>query len=96
MLAVCNGFFVNANDDDDDTTTALFPNPARSEVTVQAKGITHVRMFNLMGQTVREIKVNNPVNAIDMDTGNLERGVYLVEITTLNEVVVERLILATY
>ena len=84
------------DDDDDDTTTALFPNPARSEVTVQAKGITHVRMFNLMGQTVREIKVNNPVNAIDMDTGNLERGVYLVEITTLNEVVVERLILATY
>ncbi|MBP5797932.1 MAG: T9SS type A sorting domain-containing protein [Bacteroidales bacterium] len=84
------------DDDDDDTTTALFPNPARSEVTVQAKGITHVRMFNLMGQTVREIKVNNPVNAIDMDTGNLERGVYLVEITTLNEVVVERLVLATY
>ena len=84
------------DDDDDDTTTALFPNPARSVVTVQAKGITHVRMFNLMGQTVREIKVNNPLNAIDMDTGNLERGVYLVEITTLNEVVVERLILATY
>ena len=81
--------------DDDETPTALFPNPARTQVTVQAEGLTQVKLFNLLGQLMREIHVNT-TNSVDIDTGKLERGVYMVEITTVNEVIVKYLILATY
>ena len=81
--------------DEEETPTALFPNPARSEVTVQAEGMTQVRIINLLGQVMKEVQVN-AANSIVINTEKMERGVYLVEITTINEVVIKQLVLAKH
>ncbi len=77
---------------DEETEVSLFPNPSRSEVKVQAQGLIHVKLFNTTGQIVRDIPVNS-TDLIVIDTEKLVRGVYLVEITTINEVVLKRMII---
>ena len=79
--------------EDVETPISLFPNPARSKVTVQADGLIHVRMFSILGQLVKEVGTK-AVHSVDIDIENLKRGVYMVEITTINEVVIKRLILS--
>ena len=77
---------------EEDKEVMLFPNPAWSNVTVTAPDLLHVAMINLVGQKVRDVSVNAS-DMVVIDTENLIRGVYLVEITTVNEVYYKRLML---
>ena len=64
----------------EETTTQLasiYPNPAQSQVTLEGDNLNSVAIYNVAGQLVRIVKLNNMVNNIDM---NVESGVYFFSI----------------
>ena len=77
---------------EEEVETSLFPNPTRSNVTVKASDLIHVAVINSTGQKVRDVSVTAS-DSVFIDTENLVPGVYLVEITTVNEVSYKQLIL---
>jgi hypothetical protein len=83
---------IKATEYTEETEIALFPNPVKSEVTVQAPGMIHIRMYDSMGQKVMDIPLHKDTAVINME--KMARGVYMVEITTINDVIVKKLILS--
>ena len=55
----------------------IYPNPATTSVTLKGENLSHVAIYNVAGQLVRVVKLNNVVNTIDM---NVESGVYFFSI----------------
>ena len=56
---------------------SIYPNPAKSQVTLEGDNLNSVAIYNVAGQLVRIVKLNNMVNNIDM---NVESGVYFFSI----------------
>lgn len=56
---------------------SIYPNPASSQVTLEGENLNSVAIYNVAGQLVRIVKLNNMVNTIDM---NVEAGVYFFSI----------------
>ncbi|MBQ6307132.1 MAG: T9SS type A sorting domain-containing protein [Bacteroidales bacterium] len=56
---------------------SIYPNPATSQVTLEGENLNSVAIYNVAGQLVRVVKLNNMVNNIDM---NVEAGVYFFSI----------------
>ena len=74
-------------------TANVFPNPARSEVTVQVTDITHVRIINAFGQVAYDNSFEGE-EAVTLNVDDLPQGVYVVEVTTKQGKVVRRLVIA--
>ena len=55
----------------------VYPNPAISQVTLKGENLNSVAIYNVSGQLVRVVKLDNMVNNIDM---NVEAGVYFFSI----------------
>ena len=55
----------------------VYPNPATTSVTLKGENLSHVAIYNVAGQLVRVVKLNDVVNTIDM---NVEAGVYFFSI----------------
>lgn len=75
------------------SAASVFPNPARSEVTVQATAITHVRIFDAFGQVAYDSPFGG-VDSIILNAGDLPQGVFVVEVTTKQGRMVRRLVIA--
>ena len=75
------------------SAASVFPNPARSEVTVQATVITHVRIFDAFGQVAYDSPFGG-VDSIILNAGDLPQGVFVVEVTTKQGRMVRRLVIA--
>ena len=58
-------------------TYKVYPNPATSMVTLEGENLSHVAIYNVAGQLVRVVKLDNMVNNINMD---VEAGVYFFSI----------------
>ena len=56
---------------------SIYPNPATSMVTLEGENLSSVAIYNVAGQLVRIVKLNNVVNNIDM---NVESGVYFFNV----------------
>ena len=56
---------------------SIYPNPSQSQVTLEGDNLNSVAIYNVAGQLVRIVKLNNMVNNIDM---NVESGVYFFSI----------------
>jgi len=56
---------------------SIYPNPATSQVTLEGENLNTVAIYNVAGQLVRIVKLNNVINNIDM---NVESGVYFFSI----------------
>ena len=56
---------------------SIYPNPAISQVTLEGENLNSVAIYNVAGQLVRVVKLDNLVNNIDM---NVEAGVYFFSI----------------
>ena len=56
---------------------SIYPNPANSQVTLEGENLNTVAIYNVAGQLVRVVKLDNVVNTIDM---NVEAGVYFFSI----------------
>ncbi|MDH4472227.1 MAG: choice-of-anchor J domain-containing protein [Fluviicola sp.] len=67
----------------------LYPNPAKTEVTVKGKDLLSARLFSLDGQLVMEQSlITTTIISID----NLPAGTYLIEVKTANGIGRERLV----
>lgn len=72
---------------------SVFPNPARSEVTVQATNLIHVRIIDAFGM----VAYDNPFAGEDSVTLNVDflpQGVYVVEVATKQGRTERRLVIA--
>ena len=56
---------------------SVYPNPATSQVTLEGDNLNSVAIYNVAGQLVRVVKLDNLVNNIEM---NVEAGVYFFSI----------------
>ena len=56
---------------------AIYPNPASSMVTVEGENLNTVAIYNVAGQLLRIVKLDNALNTIEM---NVEAGVYFFSI----------------
>ena len=69
--------------------SAIYPNPTSSDLHINATAMTHVSVFNAMGQMVYDQAVNGDELVINM--GQYEAGVYMVRIDTENGSSVKRI-----
>ena len=68
-------------DENESMAVGLFPNPAKTKVTVQCKEMTRIRLLDVLGQVVLDKDYGSTDEAI-LTIGHLPSGVYMVEITT--------------
>ena len=62
---------------------ALYPNPTKENVTILAEdGLQHILIFNLLGQAVETIHLNNEYKAI-VNTSTYAPGLYIMNVVTL-------------
>ena len=60
----------------------IYPNPANGVLMVQADGIKEVTVFNALGQKVYQY--NGLTDALDVNTGAFESGVYMIGVKTVD------------
>lgn len=56
---------------------SVYPNPAVNQVTLSGENLSTLAIYNVAGQLVRVVKLNEVVNTIDM---NVEAGVYFFSV----------------
>ena len=67
---------------------ALFPNPTKDNVTIQANGMNHITVVNALGQVVYDNAVSGDEFILNMSQFNA--GMYMVRVSTVNGVMVKR------
>ena len=58
----------------------LFPNPADQSINVEAEGMTHVTVYNMLGQLAYEADVDS--NRMKINVSEWNEGIYLMKIQT--------------
>ncbi len=104
-----NGFSANAKDIDyseyfDDliaekhpeTSISLYPNPARSEITLTAYGgdLISITIYDLAGRPVIQATPGSAGNEYRVDINKLPSGIYLLQVTCGEKVHSEKLVVA--
>ncbi len=69
-----SGLSVEENSND---KVSVYPNPANAMVTVEGQNLKSLAIYNVAGQLVRVVKLDNAINNIEM---NVEAGVYFFSI----------------
>lgn len=67
---------------------ALFPNPTKGDLTIQANGLLHVTIINALGQIVYDTNLTG--NECGIKTSQFTTGIYTARITTTAGVVVKK------
>ena len=68
----------------------IYPNPTQSEITVESKGISFIRIVNIYGQTVYNAKTEG--SQVRLDLSGFDKGVYTMHIGTENGQVVKQIV----
>ena len=63
-----------------DAEAAIYPNPAKESLTIQADDIQQVLLYNVVGQQV--YRFQGSTDALTVNTARLEQGIYTVSVTT--------------
>jgi hypothetical protein len=58
----------------------IYPNPVSERLNVLAEGLVNVSVFNVIGQKVIDVNVEN--DELNLDVNSLENGVYMLKIST--------------
>ena len=69
--------------------TTIYPNPTTGNVTIEAKGMSHITVVNALGQVVYDANVDADMTKLNL--GQFEAGLYMVRINTEAGVSVKRL-----
>jgi hypothetical protein len=88
-----NGSYVLINYDDvneSEIVNAIYPNPTSGDLHINAEAMTHISVFNAMGQMVYDADVNCDETILNM--GQYNAGMYMVNIVTRNGSTVKRVI----
>ena len=68
---------------------ALYPNPAKDKFTVKGEGLSHVTVFNTVGQMVYDMPCTG--DSVEISLEGTEDGIYMVRVTTENGSVTKRM-----
>ena len=68
---------------------SVYPNPATDRFTVEGQGLSHVSVYNAIGQMVYEANCDG--NSTVINLSNMESGVYMVRVATENGMVTKRI-----
>ena len=80
-----------ANSSFDNNNFTYYPNPVKNTLNLSYdQEISNVTIFNLMGQKVSSQAINSNQGQVDMS--NLSHGVYLVKVSSNNQVKTLRVI----
>ena len=60
---------------------SVYPNPATNRVVIEGENLSAVAIYNVAGQLIRIVRLDNVVNNIDM---NVEAGIYFFNIINAN------------
>ncbi|MCR5014092.1 MAG: T9SS type A sorting domain-containing protein [Bacteroidales bacterium] len=92
LYSLCIGVYVEeytAVDEASESAVAVYPNPASSQVRVEAEGMQSITLYDLSGRMVRELKGCDDVISIDLS--GLNAGLYFLSVVTEEGTFVERL-----
>ena len=73
---------------DENGGMAIFPNPTKANVTIQAKGMQHITVVSVLGQVVYDADVDT--DEVILNMAQYSAGMYTVRVMTENGVHVER------
>ena len=74
--------------DENEVQVKVYPNPANDRLTVEAEGISHVALYNTLGQRV--VSQDAEGDRIMVDLQQAAAGLYLLHVTTSEGVAVKR------
>ena len=75
-------------DENREALASVYPNPTNGQVYIEAKGIEHVSICNMLGQTIYEGKANG--SEFMHYFGRDEAGVYVIRIETASGIAVKK------
>jgi len=75
--------------DEKEVVNSIYPNPTSGELYINATSMQHVTVFNTMGQVVMSQDVDT--DAIVLNMGQFESGVYMVKVDTVDGSSVKRI-----
>lgn len=79
----------NTNVIENETIVAtIYPNPTNNDVTIEAEGLKHITISNMLGQIVYDGNASG--NAFEYDFSKHKTGIYLIRIETVNGVAVKK------
>ena len=67
----------------------LYPNPAKQSLSIEAEGMTHVTVYNLLGQMVYDADCNS--NMMNISVFNWNEGIYMVKVKTAKGMTSQRI-----
>ena len=73
---------------ENDSNVALFPNPTKGNVTIQATGMSRVTVVSVLGQVVYDTELN--ADEFTLNMAQFNAGMYMVRVYTEEGVVVKR------
>jgi len=65
---------------------SIYPNPVFDELFVENPNQTiyNIVIYNTLGQTIKEIKINNSLKLLSLDFSNVTKGIYIVKLIHKN------------
>ncbi len=60
--------------------TAVYPNPTKGMIKIEAENMKNISIFNLLGEKVFESSTNG--NAFDFDFSQQKAGIYFIQVET--------------
>ena len=85
QTAKINDVSIAENTTDD---VMIYPNPTDSNITINAEAMNHITIINTAGQVVYDNNIENDNISIDMS--QYGTGIYMIHITTENNVIVRK------
>ena len=73
------GFWITDIEENTDESINVYPNPTNGLLNVSGNGTMHIRVSNLLGQTLNEVTADG--NAT-LDLGGYGQGFYLIRVAT--------------
>jgi len=75
--------------DENEAMVKVYPNPAKDRLTVEAEGMSHISVYNTLGQCIMQQAVDGSQAVLDMQ--DAASGLYLLRVATPEGIVVRRI-----
>lgn len=75
--------------DESESSLKVYPNPAKDRLTVEAEGMSHVSVYNTLGQCIMQQAVDGSQVVLDMQQA--ASGLYMLRVATSEGIVVRRI-----
>ena len=91
-VMVSASFNYTSVDENDCVSASIHPNPTSGIITIEAEGLKHIYICNILGQVIYESETFD--NELEYDFSKQGEGVYLIRIETTSGVVTKRVVVA--